>query len=380
MQRPNYALLSCVVVLAVLVGIIGGGLAGGFAGYYVAQTNAANVPVPVSSSSPTSTGQSGTPGGTTNLTLKEDSAVVDAVNKVKPAVVTIINSMQSRRGFFGSTTPTASGSGVIVDPAGYIITNNHVIEGEQSLQVIYSDGTKVSASVVGGDPIGDIAVIKVDGKVPAVAQLADSNALQPGQVAIVIGSPLGDYRDSVTVGVVSGVNRTVGQQQDLIQTDAAINNGNSGGPLLNSLGQVIGITTLVVRSTNDGNVAEGLGFAIPSNQVRQIMSQLIATGRVDRPYIGVTYQELDAQLASAMNLTTSDGVVITQVQPGTPAAQAGLVQGDVITQFDSQAIDPDHTLATLLFTRKVGDTVTLIVVRDGKPMQVKLTLVARPTS
>jgi len=381
MQRPNYALMSCVVVLAILVGMVGGGVMGGLAGYYVAQSAA---PLPVAAQvatgeNPTASAQPGAP-ATTNLTLKEDSAVIDAVRKVKPAVVTVVNQLQPRRGFFGNVSPTASGSGVIVDSNGYIITNNHVIAGQKSLQVIYSDGTKADATVAGTDSVADIAVIKVDGKVPAVATLGDSNAIEPGQVAIAIGSPLGDYRGTVTVGVVSGLNRRVGQQQGLIQTDAAINNGNSGGPLINSLGQVVGINTLVVRSTNDGNVAEGLGFAIPSNQVREIMTQLVTKGSVERAYIGITYQDVDPQISSALNLSTTDGVVVTQVEPGTPAAKAGLQEGDVILVFDGQKIDQDHSLSSMLFNRKAGETVKLSILREGKSIQVTVTLGVRPSS
>ncbi len=339
-------------------------------------------PIPAAASVVTTNANSTAPAvapATTNLTLKEDSAVIDAVRKVKPAVVTVINQLQTRRGFFGSVAPTASGSGIIIDAKGYIITNNHVIAGQKSLQVIYADGTKADATVMGADPVADIAVIKVDGKVPAVAALGDSNALEPGQIAIAIGSPLGDYLGTVTVGVVSGLNRVVGQQQGLIQTDAAINNGNSGGPLINSLGQVIGINTLVVRSTNDGNVAEGLGFAIPSNEVRDIMAQLITSGRVDRAYIGVTYQPVDPQVAAALNLKTTNGVVVTQVEPGSPAEQAGLKANDVILGLDSLQIDQDHSLTSMLLTHKAGDTVNLTVIRDGKTIQVKLTLALRPT-
>ena len=171
---------------------------------------------------------------------------------------------------------------VIIDDKGYIITNNHVIEGGKSTQVIYSDGSKVDATVVGADTLADIAVLKVEGKVPAVAAIGDSNALEPGQTAIAIGSPLGDFRGTVTVGVISAVNRRVGPMQGLLQTDAAINNGNSGGPLINNTGQVIGINTLVVRATNEGNVAEGLGFAIPSNQVRQIVDHRLHHARPER--------------------------------------------------------------------------------------------------
>jgi S1-C subfamily serine protease len=382
MQKPNYWLISLVVVLAVVVGIVGGGVMGGVAGYYAAQLNApTNVAAPVSAASSVSNNTQPTAPATTNLTLKEDSAVIDAVNKVKPAVVTVINNMQPQRGFFGrSVTPTASGSGVIIDSNGDIVTNNHVIEGEQSLQVIFADGSKADATVVGTDSVLDIAVIKVNVKVPAVAQFGNSNALEPGQVAIAIGSPLGDYRGTVTVGVVSGLNRTVDQMQGLIQTDAAINNGNSGGPLVDSLGQVIGINTLVVRSTNEGNVAEGLGFAIPSNLVRDVATQLIAQGHVEHPYIGVSYQPVDPQIASALNLTTAQGVVVMQVESGSPADRAGLQQNDVITALNGQTVDQDHPLVSVLFTHKPGETITLTVVRNGQPMQVKLTLGVHPTS
>jgi 2-alkenal reductase len=317
----------------------------------------------------------------TSLSLKEDSAVIDAVQKVKPAVVTVINQMTPVSGRFGrSVAQTASGSGVIIDSQGYIVTNNHVIDGEQSLQVIFADGSKADATVVGADTVLDVAVIKVAGKMPAVAQFGDSNGLEPGQVAIAIGSPLGDYRGTVTVGVVSGLNRTVDQMQGLIQTDAAINNGNSGGPLVNSLGQVIGINTLVVRSTNSGNVAEGLGFAIPANLVHDIVTQLISKGTVEHPYIGISFQALDPQVASALNLTATDGAVVMQVEAGSPADKAGLQQNDVITAINGQPVDQDHQLVSVLFTHAPGETVTLTVLRNGQQSQVKLTLATHPTS
>ncbi|MBI3912647.1 MAG: trypsin-like peptidase domain-containing protein [Chloroflexi bacterium] len=379
MNRSNFW-LSCLVLLVVLLGVIGGAVTGGVAGYYAAQS-AAPAPVVVTSApSPVAASSQSAPpvvGATTNMTLKEESAVIDSVRKAKPAVVTIINELnsQSRRG----VTPTASGSGVIIDPQGYIITNNHVVAGEKNLTVIYADGSKADATILGADATIDIAVLKVEGKVPAYAQFGDSNALEPGQIAIAIGSPLGDYRGTVTVGVVSGLNRRVGRQNGLIQTDAAINNGNSGGPLINSLGQVIGINTLVVRNTNEGNVAEGLGFAIPSNQVKEIVNQLLTKGRVDRPFIGITYQELDPQTAAAMNLpATTQGVVVMQVEAGSPAAQAGLKERDVVQAINSQKITPENPLASLLLGFKIGDPVTLTVLRDGKQISVKVTLGTRP--
>jgi 2-alkenal reductase len=311
MQKPNYALLSCIILLAVLLGVVGGGVMGGVMGYYAAQNAipaARAVAVTNIASNPPS--QSVAP-VTTNITLKEDSAVIDAVRKVKPAVVTVVNQMSPRRGFFGgSVSPTASGSGVIIDAKGYIVTNNHVVDGAQSLLVILSDGTKLNAKLIGTDSIADLAVVKVDGNMPAPAPLGDSGALQPGQTAIAIGSPLGDFRGTVTMGVISALNRQIGSMQGLIQTDAAINNGNSGGPLINSLGQVVGINTLVVRSTNDGNVAEGLGFAIPSNLVREIASQLIAKGKVDRAYLGISYSPVDPLSTSGLNLNATYGVVV----------------------------------------------------------------------
>lgn len=382
MQKPINTTFLAAIAIAVFLGMVGGGVMGGLAGYYAAQSS---LPVPVevpvtenTTSSPQPLLQAAPP-VTTNLTLKEDSAIIDAVRKAKPFVVTIINRLQSDHSLFGgSSGPTASGSGVIVDARGYIVTNNHVIDGEKSLQVIFSDGTKVDATIVGTDAVADIAVLKVNAKVPAVAQLGDSDAVEPGQTAIAIGSPLGDFRGTVTVGVVSALNRKVGKQQGLIQTDAAINNGNSGGPLINSLGQVIGITTLVVRSTSEGNIAEGLGFAIPSNVVRDAVNQLIAKGRVDRAYIGVGFQEMDPQLATTFKLDVSQGVVVTQVDPDSPAAKAGIQQSDVILSVDSASIDQDLSLGTILMSHKVGDHVTLTVLRDGKQLQVQVTLVARP--
>ncbi len=375
-------LLSCAIVLAIVLGIIGGAVMGGVAGYYAAQnivsTSSASVApaptaLPAAATQANPTAQPVLP-ATTNLTLKEESAVIDAVRKTKPAVVTIIGQQQSRRG----TPLTSSGSGVIIDSKGYIVTNNHVIQGEKKLTVIYADGSKADADVVGADSASDLAVLKVPTPVPAVAQFGNSNALEPGQIAIAIGSPLGDYRGTVTVGVVSGVNRRVGRQQGLIQTDAAINNGNSGGPLINSLGQVIGINTLVVRNTNEGNVAEGLGFAIPSNSAQEVVSQLLTKGRVERPFIGITYQEVDPTIASAMNLQLAQGVVVMQVEPNSPAAKAGLLERDVVLALNALKITEETPLASILLNYKPGDQVTLTIHRDGKQVPVKVTLSARP--
>jgi 2-alkenal reductase len=378
MARPSYLLISCVILLTVLLGIAAGGVVGGFAGYYMGSVAAAGPRVPVATFPESAVQVQQVAPAVVGRALGEESSVVEAVRRVKPAVVTVLTKLPPRRGFFGQLfSQTSSGSGVIIDPQGYVVTNNHVVEGGQSLQVIYSDGTSADVTVVGTDMVADLAVLKVNGPVPAVATLGDSNILEPGQTAIAIGSPLGNFRGTVTVGVVSALNRSVGGQQGLIQTDAAINNGNSGGPLINSSGQVIGINTLVVRSSSSGNIAEGLGFAIPSNLVRDIASQLIAKGRVDYPYIGISYQPIDPTVSSILNLSVADGILITQVDPASPAGRAGLQEGDVILTVESEKIDQEHTLTGLLFKRKVGDTVTLTVLRERRQMQVKVTLASR---
>jgi 2-alkenal reductase len=363
------------------MGVIGGGLMGSLTGYYVAHSVRPSTtqynPNLVSTIKPNSPALV----ADSNVTLKEDSAVIDAVKKVQPAVVTVVNQMQPQRGARGSTvSPTASGSGVIIDANGDIVTNNHVIENSQKLQVIFADETKADAKLVGTDTVLDIAVLRVVGKMPAVAQFGNSSALEPGQVAIAIGSPLGDFRGTVTVGVISALNRTVETETGLIQTDAAINNGNSGGPLIDSLGQVIGINTLAVRSSGSGNVAEGLGFAIPSDLVKDIAAQLIATGSVQHPYLGLAYQQVDPQIASQLNLNTTNGILVTQIDPSGPAEKAGLQEGDVILTINGQTIDPDHVLAGMLLTHKPGETLNLTVLRNGQQLKTNVTLALYPTS
>ncbi|MCL4393751.1 MAG: trypsin-like peptidase domain-containing protein [Chloroflexi bacterium] len=380
MQKRYMALLTFAMLFAVLVGVVGGGVMGGLTGYYVARSAETSSAQSNANVLPAKPAGASIPVTAANVTLQEDSAVVDAVKQVQPAVVTVVNQMQPQQGFRGLTvSPTASGSGVIIDANGHIVTNNHVIDGAQSLQVIFADGTKADATLVGADPVLDIAVIKVNAKMPAVAQFGNSGSLEPGQVAIAIGSPLGDYRGTVTVGVISGLNRTVDTETGLIQTDAAINNGNSGGPLIDSLGQVIGINTLVVRSSGNDNVAEGLGFAIPSNLVKATVSQLISTGSVQHPYIGIAYQQVDPQIATQLNLNTTNGVVVTQVDPSSPAAQAGLQEGDVILAINGETLDQDHVLTGVLLSHKPGETLSLTVLRNGRQIQSSLVLGTRPS-
>ena len=339
------------------------------------------------------TGAQSTDSNPTPRTISDNQAppaqvgIIDArtaVRKTGPAVVTVINQMQDS-GFGGAS---ASGSGVIVDSEGYVVTNNHVVENQQSLEVIFSDGTKSSATLVGTDPFSDLAVIKVDAEVPAVAEFGDSDALEPGQPVVAIGSALGDFANTVTAGVVSALHRDLDDaggspaMQNLIQTDAAINHGNSGGPLLDITGKVIGINVAVVRGSGfSGDVAEGLGFAIPSNTAREVVNQLIDNGAVERPYIGISYQLINPQIAAYYDLSRDSGLYVTDVQPGSPAEDAGLTQGTIIVKFDGTDVTGSTSLLELLMKHKVGETITLTIIPAGSDTEqdVSLTLAKRPT-
>lgn len=315
------------------------------------------------------------------------AGVIDArtaARKTGPAVVTVVNQLNATPGY--GQSPTAMGSGVIIDRRGYIVTNNHVVEGQRSLDVIFSDGKKAGATLVGTDPFSDLAVIKVDASVPAVAQFGNSDTLEPGQPVVAIGSALGDFANTVTAGVVSALHRDIQDagspaMQNLIQTDAAINHGNSGGPLLDLEGNVIGINVAVVRNSGTmGDVAEGLGFAIPSNTAKQIVDQIVSNGGVQRPYIGISYQPINPQIAAYYNLSRNSGLLVTDVQNGSPAQKAGIVANTIITRFDGQEITGQNSLLELLMKHKVGDTVkmTIVLPNTNSEKEVTLTLAQRP--
>jgi S1-C subfamily serine protease len=328
-----------------------------------------------------STGTTGSP--PVNGPLAENEAIVQVVDKVGPAVVTVINTLDpsQTQGYGGQ----ASGTGVIISDQGYIVTNNHVVEGQQSLEVIFANGDKADAQLVGADNIADLAVLKVTSTLPAVATLGNSDDLKPGETVVAIGSALGDFANTVTVGVISGLNRTLQTDQNvnmenMIQTDAAINHGNSGGPLINLRGEVVGINTAVLRSSGMGDVAEGLGFSIPANTVKDVTGQLIANGKVPRPYLGIVSQPLSRSLSAYYNLRDETGalldhgVVIQEVVAGGPAESVGLRVGDVIGAINDQVVDQDNALSNVLIRFKPGDNVTLTIYRAGKKLSVPITL------
>jgi 2-alkenal reductase len=237
---------------------------------------------------------------------------------------------------------------------------------------------------VGTDPFADVAVLKIDGPVPGVAEFGNSDALNPGETVIAIGSPLGDFKNTVTVGVVSAMGRSVDsgnnyQMDDMIQTDAAINHGNSGGPLVNLAGQVIGINTLVIRG-NAADQAEGLGFAVSANTVRAVSDQLIAQGFVARPYMGISWGLVTPDVAQNNGLAVEWGIFIRSVGPGSPAEQAGIQAGDILTQMGDIPLNGNQPFINTLLKFSVGQEVPVTLVRGSDTLTVTVRLGERPRS
>ena len=368
-----------VVVVAVIAGVAGfsGAVVGGAAVFRAVQSreglpSALQQVLPAASTKPVQS--------FTLNTTDIQTTITQSVQKVGPAVVTVVGTIPGQTTFFGqSAGESVSGSGFFISDQGYVVTNNHVVAGTNAVTVVLSNGAEQKATIVGTDQYNDIAVLKVSGAVPAVATLGNSDVLKPGESVIAIGSPLGDFKNTVTVGVVSATGRTIDsgqgyQIEGLIQTDAAINQGNSGGPLVDLAGQVIGINTLIVRNTGGGAVAEGLGFAIPIDTASAVASQIIQKGYVAHPYLGIAYQPIAPSIASAYNLPVEWGVYITQVAVNSPASAAGLQRDDIITKVGDVTLDGTHGYLNSLYNYKPGDKVSLSVIRNGQPLQIEVTL------
>jgi serine protease Do len=327
------------------------------------------------------------PAAATELIITDiETPVTEAVEKIGPAVVTVMGIIPGQNTVFGrSSDYPVSGSGVIISEQGYILTNNHVIEDTSEVSVIFADGNELPAQVMGADVFSDIAVLKVEGRMPAVAPLGNSDALKPGETVIAIGSPLGDFKNTVTVGVISATGRSIDisenyQMEGLLQTDAAINQGNSGGPLVNLAGEVIGINTLIVRGSGYGSaVAEGLGFAIPANTVQALSQQLIENGYVAYPYLGVRWQWITPNIAYRYGLPVEAGAYVSQVEPNSPAAQAGLEPGDIIIGMSEETLDEDHPFINVLYDFSPGDTATLEIVRGQETLKLPVTFGEHPS-
>nr|WP_125606392.1 trypsin-like peptidase domain-containing protein [Lapidilactobacillus bayanensis] len=403
-----------IAIVAVISALIGGGVA--FAGFEMVNKDQAT-----SSDSSTTSSAAGTT-KVSNVSVKTSSSMTKAFSKVEGAVVSVINqqkeSQQSDDPFaslFGNSGSSDSsdddsssssssdskletvseGSGVIykkADGKAYIATNNHVVSGSDKIEVILSDGTKLTAKIVGTDATTDLAVLSIDAaKVKTVATFGNSSTITTGEPVIAIGSPLGsDYATSVTQGIVSAKARTIDVtdedsnqvtgQATVIQTDAAINPGNSGGPLVNSSGQVIGINSSKLASSSDGTSVEGMGFAIPSDEVVSITNQLVTNGKVSRPALGVSIVDLanvtsDAQ-KSTLKLPSSvtSGVVIASVNSGSPAKTAGLKKYDTIVAVDGKKVDSIATIHTIVYAHKLGDKIQVKYYRDGTAHTTTVTL------
>ncbi|MED0586011.1 serine protease HtrA [Bacillus subtilis] len=329
---------------------------------------------------------------------EDSSKISDMVEDLSPAIVGITNlQAQSNSSLFGSSssdssenTESGSGSGVIFkkeNGKAYIITNNHVVEGASSLKVSLYDGTEVTAKLVGSDSLTDLAVLQIsDDHVTKVANFGDSSDLRTGETVIAIGDPLGkDLSRTVTQGIVSGVDRTVSMSTsagetsiNVIQTDAAINPGNSGGPLLNTDGKIVGINSMKISEDD----VEGIGFAIPSNDVKPIAEELLSKGQIERPYIGVSMLDLEQVPQNYQEGTLglfgsqlNKGVYIREVASGSPAEKAGLKAEDIIIGLKGKETDTGSELRNILYKdAKIGDTVEVKILRNGKEMTKKIKL------
>jgi S1-C subfamily serine protease len=322
--------------------------------------------------------------------LYNAETVTSIYDNASPAIFEI--EMTEQSGYLNRLMQ-GQGSGFLIDNQGHILTNNHVVDGATSVKVVLDNGNTIDATVVGTDAIDDLAIISVDAsavKGITPLQLGDSSAVKPGQMAIAIGAPFG-LTDTVTVGVISGLNRSVSGSSliGMLQTDAALNPGNSGGPLLDVNGMVIGINTAVEAQAMG---ADRIGFAVPSNVAQKALPDLIAGKKIARPWLGITGSALTQTLAQNLNLSVSQGVYVVSVTSGSPADIAGLKGGnldtdgnaapggDVITAADGNSVKTVQELSNYFNTKNVGDTVTLSIIRQGSTMDVKVTLGSWPSN
>jgi len=307
----------------------------------------------------------------------DESSVLEVVEKVSRSVVNI-NTVRLLHDFYYQVVPVQGmGSGVIIDPKGYIITNNHVIEGAEKIDVTVASEEVLPGKVVGTCVSDDIAIIKVDGENLPTAELGDSDKLRVGQTVFAIGNPFGlAGGPTVTKGVISAVKRSIrserGLIENLVQTDASINPGNSGGPLVDVQGRVVAINTAIVP------FAQGIGFAIPVNSAKRCATEIITHGRVIRPWLGVSGLSLTPEIASYYNLPVERGALITEVMPGSPAEKAGMERGDIITGFGDEAIDSVEELVREINKRKIGERARVLLLRDGERWIADVTLEKTP--
>jgi len=374
------------VVLVVLISMIFGSVAGvgsiillsennGSIAKKIGITNWDNLTIPLTE--------------TKKINVQESSAVIDTANKVSPAVVSIVAKSQVQTIFGNTAESSSAGTGFIITSDGLILTNKHVVSETSAVYiVITADGKNYDGTIQSVDPLNDLAVVKISANGLPVVELGDSDQLQVGQWVVTIGNALGQYQNTVTAGVISAKRRDI-QASDssgsssenlsgMLQTDAAINAGNSGGPLVDLEGQVIGINTAVASG------AQGIGFAIPINAAKSAIDSIKKTGKIIRPYLGVRYLPITPDIAKANNLKYDYGALVVRgnglgqvaVVPGSPADKAGSVENDIILEINGERIDSDNSLTSLLSKYNVSDTVSLKISHDGSEKTVKVTLQA----
>ncbi len=383
-------------ILTLVAASIGGGLIAAIA----VANHSAHAPVSVVAQADTNT--------STQRVNQLSNSFADVIEKASPAVVKISmtriikasdqqqnNPFMSDpffRQFFGGQQgrprpqrEEGLGSGIVISPSGYILTNNHVVEKANSLKVDLSDGRTFTGKVVGTDPQTDLAVVKIAANDLPTLPFANSDAARVGDLCFAIGNPFGQDH-TVTMGIVSAKNRHLAggelSIQNFIQTDAAINPGNSGGALINARGELIGVNTMILTGGNSsfggegGNI--GIGFAVPSNMAKGVMDQIMKNGKVSRGYLGISLQNLTADNAPLFGVKGDKGAVVADVTPGGPGAKAGLQSGDVITSINGKQVQGMEDLTMDVVSESPGSTITLDVLRNGKPMKVTATLATRP--
>ncbi|AFR99138.1 S1C family serine protease [Lentilactobacillus buchneri] len=401
------------IATVVIAGALGGGITYGGVSYFNNNNNGTGTELVSGTNKNGNTKVS-------NVKVNLNTQAEKAFNATKSTVVSVINLQKqsssddtlsgilgqiqggssSKKKSSGELEASSEGSGVIYKKSGntaYIVTNNHVVAGANALEIILSDGSKVSASVVGKDAVSDLAVIKINSdKVKKVATFGDSDNIKVAEPVLAIGSPLGSqYATSVTQGIISAKKREVPQTSEsgqqignatVIQTDAAINPGNSGGPLINFAGQVVGINSMKLASDQQGTSVEGMGFAIPSNEVVMIINQLIKNGQVIRPALGIGYTDLsnisEQQQRSILKLPKSvtQGAVVLNVNANSPAKRAGLAKYDVITELDGTKITQQSQLRDILYKHKIGDKISVTYYHKGDKKTGSITLNEKATS
>ena len=380
-KKKKRSLKSIAIGFAIVAGVailVGGGALGGV---YISQLLEPNATPSLST----------TDDGNTSVTETE-SSIASVAEKVSPSIVSIVTQTQAQSYFGTSSSSEAAGTGIIVSEDGYVMTNNHVIEDATSVTVIDNTGESYdNVTIIGRDPLNDVAFLKITSDDTfTAAELGNSSTIRTGQQVVAIGNALGQYSNTVTSGIISGTGRSITASSsdgsstesltDLIQTDASINSGNSGGPLVNMAGQVIGINTAIAEDAN------GIGFSIPINSTKGILAGVLENGTIQRAYLGVSYITVTPDVAKEYNLSVSTGAYVyssgstSAVVSGGPADKAGIQNGDIITKINDETVGTEGALSTILGEYRPDDKITITYIRDGTEKTTTATLAAYTSS